>query len=108
MRLLDYDPTTGISTYHDYDPLTDETFIHYEQDVERIIEFNKALQNDTDYSKQGIKKEWWHIAQIPIILQLKWLNEEGIDVYNKNHWPRVMQKLRDPDYKYLRTTSGRF
>ena len=107
-RLLDYDPYTGIKTFHTYDSLTNKTYIEYEQDVDPWIELNKKLQNDEQYSRDGIKKEWWHIAQIPLIIQHKWLKEDGIDVYNKDHWHRVMKKLRDPDYRYLRTTSGKF
>jgi hypothetical protein len=41
-RLLDYDPATGLKTFHDYDEAEDKTFISYEQDVEPILDRNKA------------------------------------------------------------------
>jgi hypothetical protein len=47
----------------------------------------------------------WHYASIPTGLQMKWLIEEGLDVYDDNHWPRILRKLNDPEYKYLKTTN---
>lgn len=105
-RLLDYDPFTGVSTYHEYDPMTDRTYIETVQDVEPFLENNKRLQNDTDYSRKGIKREWWHAATIPISVQYQWM-KEGIDVMNKDHWPAVKRKLQDPEWRYLKTTTGR-
>ena len=60
--------------------INDETTLIYEQDVEPLLELNKSLQNNQQYSGDGIKNEWWHIASIPPIIQHKWLKEEGIDV----------------------------
>lgn len=47
------------------------------------------------------------VASIPNALIAKWLVEEGLDVYNPDHAERVMRKLNDPDYAYLRTAPGR-
>lgn len=105
-RLLDYDPLTRVSTYHAYDAQTDMTWIEEVQDVEPYLERNKALQTP-EYSKQGIKNEWWHVATIPVGIQYKWLREDGINIFNKAHWPAVKRKLMDPDYRYLRTGMGR-
>lgn len=105
-RLLDHDPLTGITTYHHFDYQTGMTTIETVQDMQPFIEQAKALQNDTEYSKNGIKNEFWHAATIPINIQYQWL-KEGIDVFNKDHWVKVKQKLNDPDWKYLRTSLGR-
>lgn len=104
-RILDYDPTTRITTWFDFDPVTDTTYVGREQDVESILEINKKLQNDESYSKKGIKESWLHYATIPNILIEKWKTEEGIDVFNKNHEKRVFQKLNNPEYRYLKTTA---
>lgn len=106
-RLLDYDPILGIETYHDYDESSGKAYIETVQDVEPFLENNKRLQNDADYSKKGIKREWWHVATIPISVQYQWL-KEGIDLMNKDHLPAIKKKLADPDWKYLKTTAGRF
>lgn len=106
-RILDHDAMTGITTYHSYDHATKQTVIESEQDVEPIIEQNIALYNDDDYKKKGIKNSWWHVANIPNNIINKWLLEDGIDVFNKNHFDRVKKKLQDPDYRYLRTGAGK-
>jgi hypothetical protein len=105
-RVVDYDPFTGMTTYFDYDHVSDTTLISREQDVKLLLDVNKKLQNDADYSKDGIKREWWHYASIPPIIIEKWRNEFGIDVFNKDHEKAVFRKLNDPEYRYLKTTSG--
>ena len=105
-RIVDFDPFTGITTYFDYDHASNTTYVGSEQNISHILDINKALQNDTDYSKQGIREEWWHVAKIPNIVIEKWKNEFGIDVLNKDHWPRVKKLRNDPEYKWLKTTAG--
>lgn len=97
---------TGMSIYFDYNELTDQTTLEYVQDVEPLLELNKKLQNETEYSKSGIKQEMWHYASIPNGLVMKWLIEEGLDVYDDNAWPQIMRKLNDPQYAYLKATTG--
>lgn len=104
--LLDIDPLTGVETWHHYDPVTDATTIESRQDVEPFLEANKVLSN-TDYSQQGIKESWWHVASLPMVVIEKWKVEDGIDVFNKNHWNAVKRKLNDPENRFLRTGSGR-
>ncbi|HZD11999.1 MAG TPA: hypothetical protein VE177_00570, partial [Candidatus Binatus sp.] len=103
-----YDPLTGITTTFDYDPTTDTTYVGREGDVEGILELNKFLASDPDYTKKGIKESFWHCASIPNLIIEKWLNEDGINVYNRHHWPRIRKKLLDPEYRYLRTTTKSF
>lgn len=114
-RLLDYDPETATTTWHYYDDHTDETYIEEIQDVQPYLEINKALQNVgtggstrgvNEYSSRGIKKEWWHVASIPNGVIAQWL-QKGINVYEKDHWPKVKQLLNSPEWRYLRTGTGR-
>lgn len=105
-QLLSFDPLTGLSTYHAYNSLTEETTIITEGDYSATLEANKRMQNDTDMTKQGIKDEMWLYASIPPIVQMKWLTEEGLDVWNKAHAQRLSRKLEDPAYRYLKTTTG--
>jgi ribonuclease HI len=46
------------------------------------------------------------MCKIPNLVIEKWRNEKGIDVLNKDHWPAVKKLLNDPEYKWLKTTSG--
>ena len=98
-RLLGHDSFYGLSTYHHYDEQTGQTHIEYVQDVQPILEQNKALAN-TDMQKQGIKNGWMFYGSIPNVVIHRWL-KEGIDFYNKDHWPAVKRKLRSSEYKYL-------
>ena len=105
-RILDYDPFSGMTSRFDYDHSTQTTIIGREQDVSLVLQVNKALQNNEDYSKQGIKNEWWHYATIPPLIIEKWKNEKGVDVFNKDHERAVFRLLNDPEYRYLKTTAG--
>ena len=105
-RIVDYDPFTGVTTTFDYDPATDTTYVGREQLVEPAIDLNKARQNDPNYSKDGIKREWWHEAFIPNIVIEKWKTELGVDLFNKDHLKKVKSLLNSPEYKYLKTTAG--
>jgi hypothetical protein len=105
-RLLDYDPTTGVTEYFDYDPLTDTSYVETVQDVEGILDANKKLQNNDDYWKQGVKAEMAHYASIPVVVQMRWLSE-----YGSQNWPMrpgneklLFKLLNSPEWRYLKTT----
>lgn len=104
-RLLETDPLTGLMTWHSYDSQTDETIITYTSDAEKVIEENKVLQNDPEFSKVGIANDFWLYARIPVGVQLDWLINHGVDVTNKEHGARMSKLLNDPEYKYLKTTT---
>jgi len=106
-RLLDHDPLTGVTQYHEYDPLTKRTTIETTQDVTPFLERNKILRYNEDYSRKGIKNEWWHAATIPVVVQYKWLKDHGVDIFNKDHAQKVNQLLDSPEWGYLKTTTGK-
>jgi hypothetical protein len=61
----------------------------------QIIEENKRADS---FDK---KSEMWHVGHIPASLGLKWLAEEGIDMWNPHHMDAVKRKLMCSDYRYL-------
>jgi len=73
------------------------------QDVEDIIERNKALQTIEQRSDWGR-----HVASIPVVFLEKWLNEEWargnttIRLFDAEFNALLARKLRDPDYRFLR------
>ena len=74
------------------------------QDLTAAIDRNKAMATHNDgYSKS---RELRRIASIPATLMVKWLNEEGWWWYDPDCEAKRNQKLRDPDYAYLRTSPG--
>lgn len=104
-RLLSHDGITGISTFHEYDSQTDETRIIHIGDSTPYLEQSKAEANDDEQTKKGIKNGFWHYASIPPAVQVKWLIEKGVDVYNKHHGKEVGKLVNSPEYAYLKTTS---
>ena len=71
-------------------------------DVEPILEHNKALRAIDQKSDWGR-----HVASIPNVIMVKWLNEEwsrGSNVrYLSAEWDQlVAKKLKDPEWAYLR------
>lgn len=97
-RLLDYDPATGLAEYHSYDEATDTTVVSCEQDVEPILDRNKAAAN----TASGPMGDMVHVASIPSSIQLKWLVEHGIDLTNKDHMPGVKRLLNSNEWRYLK------
>lgn len=106
MRLLDYQADTKTSIWFGYDDEKDKVLLYEEQDVEPYIEAAKQLQNDPEYSKKGIKNDWWHYGHIPMGIVHKWKVEKGVDVFNKDHVKAVLKLLNDPEYRWLKTTAG--
>ena len=104
-RILDYDPISGITRYFDYHAPDDTAIVYSEQDVSSILDTNKAMQNEPETWKQGVKNGFAHYAQIPNIVIEKWLNEHGVNVYKKEHRAKVFQLLNQPEYRYLKTTT---
>ncbi len=94
-----------MTTFHEYIHSEDKTIISREQNVTSLLDMNKALANETDATKEGIKNGWWHYAQIPNIIIEKWLNEHGVNLYNKDHEKAVFRLLNQPEYRYLKTTT---
>jgi hypothetical protein len=106
-RLFDHDPQTGVTEIFHYDPMTGDARIETVQDVSPEIELNKALQNNEDYTKHGIKNEMWHYANIPVVIQLQWLQKYGPenDPMKKGNEKLLFRLLNDPEWRHLKTTT---
>ena len=79
-----------------------ERLVHFErvQDVEPIIERNKALQSEPQAG------DFRHIASIPNVILERWMNEEGVNylALPAEEFARLIRKkLADPDWRWLRT-----
>jgi hypothetical protein len=74
------------------------------QDVEPILDQNHAFRREPQRS------DWArHVASIPNIILVRWLNEEyakgntKLRMFTCEFYRLVAKKLRDPDWKHLRT-----
>lgn len=78
--------------------------VEHLQDVEPILEWNKLARTEEQHNDWGR-----HIATIPNVLYVKWLDEEHargnttLRMYSKEFDAIVHKKLYDPEYAYLRT-----
>lgn len=85
-------------------PLTERRTItvYSRDDVEPFLEHNKRLRS------MGQKSDMMrHVASIPNVICVKWLNEEwrrGNHIrYLSEEWDQIVaKKLQDPDWAYLR------
>ena len=104
-RLLDRNPHTGLEAWFSHDAATGVSTIEYRQDAGPVIEANKRLQNEGDgYSPS---RDLRRAAGIPAIIVMKWLVEDGINVFERDHWAAVRRKLNDPEWPWLRTAPGK-
>jgi hypothetical protein len=74
------------------------------QDVEPILARNARLRGEPQ------RGNWSrHVASIPNVILLKWLNEEhargnsGLRLFTREFDALIARKLADPDWRYLRT-----
>lgn len=78
----------------------DRLTIEHAQDVEAILDRNKVLQS------QPQRSDWSrHIATIPNVVLVKWMNEDGVNVLgmsSEEFGAFIRRKLDDPDWRHLR------
>lgn len=101
---IEKDPLTGMITEVDSHD-DDQWRINHRQDVQPILDYNATIRND-GLADGGIKKDMWHFATIPNVVVLKLKQEDGVDVFNRNDYPRLFQLL-NTKYRYLKTTEKR-
>lgn len=98
-EILDFDPVTGITHYFDHDELTNETRITYEQDVEKLVDYNKSIQGEKD---GGIKRGFWLYAKIPPVVQVA-MRAKGIKLNDPDATRRIVQEINE-NYPHLKVT----
>ena len=103
-RILDYDPYTRTTTWHDYDHATGKTYIGETQDVRPFLEVSQKLANNSDYKRGGIKNDWMHFATVPNAIILKLLQDYNLDIYNKDDMPKI-EKVLQRDFKKCMTVN---
>jgi hypothetical protein len=78
--------------------------IEHIQDVAPILAWNSEARRDEQRSDWGR-----HVARIPNVIYVKWLNEEyangntRLRLFTPEFDEIVQKKLNDPDWAYLRT-----
>lgn len=103
MELIQYqqDPLTGMKTIVQLD---NDGVMHttYEQDLETAIERTRAMRNDDDYWKQGMKNSFVHVATIPDVVVLE-LRKIGVNAY-RDSVKNIVRGLHRLNKSHLLTT----
>ena len=73
------------------------------QDVQPILERNKALRNKDDGFNAA--RDGRRIASIPMVVIMQWRNE-GFDAFDPNNADELKRRLNSSDWRYLRTSEG--
>lgn len=100
--LLSYNGATGEeSIFHRYHD--GSWAIQTRADISPVLDANKEQQNHG--KRPGALDAPWlrHVARIPPVIIVKWLNEYGVNFYDENHWPAVQRMLNSSEWKWLRT-----
>ncbi len=101
------DPLTGLITT--VGAQDGKLIHHYEADTAPTLDYTLDLRNSEDYTKRGIKRNWWHVGHISEVVGLKMLQEDGFNPWTA-HASEIVAFLRKNKGKYgkLVTTEGQF
>lgn len=101
-KLFDRDCLTGIDTYHKYED--GKRHMYYHQDVESILDDNKRERYNAKGKVCEKGRIGFKVATIPLVIQYKWLVEEGWDCMSPDPGcqKKLRQKLNDPEWVHLR------
>ncbi len=102
-RLFEHDPVRGLTTWWHPSEDGNSFSLEYVQDVEPIIESNKAKQS-AGRAYYASNPDMWKVASIPVVIQYEWATKYGIkDVTAEEYWPKVQRLLNSSDYRWLKT-----
>lgn len=101
-RFFEYDEFRGLRI--DWEDLPDGGFaLHYTQDVEPLLEMNKAKQA-AGREYYAADPDMWRVASIPIVVQYEWARRYGIrDVTRPQYQDLVRRLLNSSEWRYLKT-----
>lgn len=96
-RVLDYDPLTGVTTWHDYDESTKTTAITYSADVAPLLD---ACKHDNNHASRKLG-DMAHVASVPVTIQMEWFVKHNVKMWDPEDKAKVA-RLLDGEYKYLK------
>lgn len=100
-RLLEFDAERGLRI--DYEDMEGGGFaLHYSQDVEPVLELNKAKQR-AGREYYASDKEMWKVASIPVTVQYEWIRRYGVDPLKPEHQDLLRKLLNSSEWRYLKT-----
>lgn len=112
MRVLDIDPFLGVVETFSYDAANDAMTLTRTQDCTAIIERNKALQNDNSHWRNNAKLcengiDMRLFACIPVVIEEKWLREDGIrldQIQDPDMRKAALRKINSSEWRWLKAS----
>lgn len=98
------DPFSGIRSDFVWNENDQQYSITRTADVEPVLDWTRAVQNEVGVNKEDIRKGWWLYAKLPPIVILQ-MRAKGIDVFDQNDQARMFQEI-DRSYPHLKCTTG--
>lgn len=95
-----YDPLTNIITQRGF--VDDKMVTRTESDCSLNLEYATTLRNSDEYSREGIKKGFFHAAHIPAVVVVE-LMQNGIDIYRCSA-KEIVAGLKRINKEHLLTT----
>lgn len=95
--LVEYDPLTGLKTTFKVED--GQLRVNYTQNNEAVYERMQKLRDADEYSKAGIKNNFWHAVHMTEADCMKMIVEDGFDPY-KESAQAIRQFLRRNRDKY--------
>ncbi len=74
----EFDKATGVVTQHGFED--DKLVIKKAADIRPLVDAATALRNSDEYSREGIKKGFFHVATVDPITQIELL-KIGVDLF---------------------------
>lgn len=81
----------------------DEITYAFKGDPQPTLDQNARIRNGFDHRKSR-QKGWELVASIDNTIALLWRVQYGIDVFNKEHFPRILKLLNSRDWQLCKTT----
>jgi len=100
-----FNPLTGVGSYLEFDHNTKKVTVGKIQDVQAIIDHNKARQND--FAGYG-GKTFVRTHAVPMVVDAELKKKSGYNTATGDYDADAYKKLlNDSDYKYLKTVPGK-
>jgi hypothetical protein len=91
-----------------YEPLPDgRARIRVKQNIDRVLDYCREMQADPWRSRDGIKRNFQHVATVPAYVKTEWALREGFDADAPENQAEVMRRLNSSEYAHLRTAPGK-
>jgi hypothetical protein len=94
-RLVSYED--GIKTFVDKEKETWHWSYEYD-DVDPHLDYSRALQNDPETWRRGVKKDMIHYGHVPPSILMKW-HHDGVNI---NSARALVNMLNRPEWSYLK------